>query len=105
MEDTPKTQPCVDDYDAGLLNDFGGGDVCWWQDYLRAEISRANEHWREQYQQVSADKARLDALEMLSCWIDLDDDGYSPKAKRAAGGVFLDSIREVADSYLNPQIK
>lgn len=34
------------DYDAGYLNDFGGGDVSWWQDYLRAEIARANEHWR-----------------------------------------------------------
>lgn len=34
------------DYDAGLLNDFGGGDTGWWQDYLRAEIARANEHWR-----------------------------------------------------------
>lgn len=36
------------DYDAGLLNDFGGGDVGWWQDYLRAEIGRANEFWRSQ---------------------------------------------------------
>lgn len=35
------------DYDPGLLSDFGGGDVNWWQDYLRAEIARANEHWQE----------------------------------------------------------
>lgn len=35
------------DYDAGLLNDFGGGNVEWWQDYLRAEIDRANEFWRD----------------------------------------------------------
>jgi len=34
------------DYDAGLLNDFGGGDAGWWQDYIRAEIGRANEYWR-----------------------------------------------------------
>jgi hypothetical protein len=34
------------DYDAEMLNDYGGGDVSWWQDYLRAEIQRANEHWR-----------------------------------------------------------
>lgn len=40
--------PCSpSDYDAGLLNDFGGGDVGWWQDYLRAEIGRANDYWRE----------------------------------------------------------
>ena len=37
----------VPDYDAGLLNDWGGGNVHWWQDYLRAEIGRANEAWRE----------------------------------------------------------
>ena len=42
------------DYDAGLLNDFGGGDVNWWQDYLRAEIERANEFWREQTEQALA---------------------------------------------------
>jgi hypothetical protein len=48
MTDTP------DDYDAGLLNDFGGGNVDWWQDYLRAEIARANEHWRAQYDDQAA---------------------------------------------------
>lgn len=36
------------DYDAGLLNDWGGGNVDWWQDYLRAEIGRANDFWRSQ---------------------------------------------------------
>ena len=34
------------DYDSGVLNDFGGGYVEWWQDYLRAEIGRANDYWR-----------------------------------------------------------
>ncbi len=34
------------DYDSGILNDFGGGYVEWWQDYLRAEIGRANDYWR-----------------------------------------------------------
>lgn len=38
----------IQDYDAGLLNDFGGGNVEWWQDYIRAEIGRANDYWREQ---------------------------------------------------------
>lgn len=36
------------DYDAGILNDWGGGNVDWWQDYLRAEIERANDFWRSQ---------------------------------------------------------
>lgn len=40
--------PEMDDYDCGLINDWGGGNVEWWQDYIRAEIGRANEHWRTQ---------------------------------------------------------
>ena len=38
-----------DDYDLGYLNDFGGGNVSWWFDYIRAEIGRCNDHWREQW--------------------------------------------------------
>jgi hypothetical protein len=34
------------DYDAGLLNSYGGGDVIWWFDYIRAEVNRCNEYWR-----------------------------------------------------------
>ena len=37
-----------DDYDSGYLNDYGGGNVSWWQDYLRAEIERCNTYWRVQ---------------------------------------------------------
>jgi hypothetical protein len=42
------------DYDAGLLNDYGGGNVGWWQDYIRAEIGRCNDYWREQVEQILA---------------------------------------------------
>jgi hypothetical protein len=59
---TTKPSPSCDaacspsDYDAGILDDFGGGDVAWWQDYLRAEIGRANEYWREIHlQQIHAE--------------------------------------------------
>jgi len=38
----------LDRYDAGLLNDFGGGDVDWWQDYIRAELDRAHEFYQSQ---------------------------------------------------------
>jgi len=34
------------DYDPGLLNDYGGGKVEWWQDYIRSEVDAANEYWR-----------------------------------------------------------
>ena len=34
-----------DCYDAGLLSDFGGGNVAWWQDYIRAELARAHDFY------------------------------------------------------------
>ena len=40
-------------YDAGLLGDGGGGDVDWWQDYIRAELERAHEHYELQYEALS----------------------------------------------------
>jgi len=36
----------IADYDCGIINDYGGGNVQWWQDYLRHEINRCNEYWR-----------------------------------------------------------
>ena len=35
-------------YDAGLLSDHGGGDVEWWQDYIRAELDRAHDFYANQ---------------------------------------------------------
>lgn len=35
-------------YDAGLINDYGGGNVGWWQDYVRYEVGMANSHYQEQ---------------------------------------------------------
>lgn len=46
----------MDTYDAGLLNDYGGGDVGWWQDYLRAELGRAEEFYRDQHDRLMAEK-------------------------------------------------
>ena len=38
------------DYDAGLLAKGGGGDVGWWQDYIRVLLRQANGHWRAEYE-------------------------------------------------------
>lgn len=35
-------------YDAGLLSDFGGGNVSWWQDYIRSELGAAHDHYQAQ---------------------------------------------------------
>jgi len=43
----------IADYDCGIINDYGGGNVEWWQDYMRAEIERCNDYWREQLNQIS----------------------------------------------------
>ena len=37
----------IDDYNPGILNDYGEGDVGWWQDYIRSEIAICNDHWRQ----------------------------------------------------------
>jgi hypothetical protein len=37
-----------DDYNPSILDDFGGGNVSWWQDYIRYEIGRCNDFWRTQ---------------------------------------------------------
>lgn len=38
----------LEEYDAGLLGDYGGGNVEWWQDYIRAELGRAHEYYQSQ---------------------------------------------------------
>jgi hypothetical protein len=53
----------LSDYDAWLLGDGGRGDIGWWHDYLRAEIGRANDHWRNQSAAVLA--AALDEINRL----------------------------------------
>lgn len=55
--DVAVTDLALKAYDAGLLNDFGGGNVEWWQDYIRAELERAHEHYQSQ---------AADALAVLS---------------------------------------
>lgn len=44
----------LDAYDAGLLSDFGGGNVEWWQDYIRAELGRAHDFYQSQADGLSA---------------------------------------------------
>lgn len=46
----------IDTYDAGLLADFGGGDVSWWHDYLRVELARAHECYEQQLTALTAER-------------------------------------------------
>ena len=38
---------CTPDYSSGILSGYGGGNIGWWQDYIRSEVERCNEYWRE----------------------------------------------------------
>ena len=42
------TQVVLEEYDAGILNDFGGGNVRWWHDYIRTELGRAYAFYQSQ---------------------------------------------------------
>lgn len=42
----------LDDYDSGYMNDYGGGNIGWWQDYIRAEVNRCNDFWRSQIENI-----------------------------------------------------
>lgn len=56
LKHSPKPHPApsvpadvmLDRYDAGILNDFGGGNVEWWQDYIRAELGHAHDFYQSQ---------------------------------------------------------
>lgn len=72
----------LEEYDAGLLNDFGGGDVGWWQDYIRAELGRAYDFYHDQFADIldaykasgeayaAERKARIDAQEDCAGHVD-----------------------------------
>ena len=73
----PPVQEPLDQYDAGLLNDFGGGNVEWWQDYIRAELGRAHDFYQSQVAaapQPVSDDAR-DALVVALDALIADYDG------------------------------
>lgn len=46
----PANKPAIslDQYDAGHLNDYGGGNVGWWHDYIRSELERAYDFYQDQ---------------------------------------------------------
>lgn len=45
-------------YDAGKMNDYGGGNVEWWWDYMRAELGRAHDFYTEQAGELIARPAK-----------------------------------------------
>lgn len=35
-------------FDAGILNDYGGGNVAWWLDYIRSLLGEAHDFYQDQ---------------------------------------------------------
>lgn len=61
----------LDEYDTGLLSDFGGGDTAWWWDYMRNELGSAHDHYQSQVNQLLAQpetKQEPAALSDLQIW-------------------------------------
>lgn len=57
-----ETEP-MDRYDMGLMNDYGGGNVEWWHDYLRSAVDSANDNADEQYEHLRTElKAQAEEL-------------------------------------------
>jgi hypothetical protein len=50
------------DYDPGLLNDYGGGNVDWWMRYIRSEINSCNSYWRSVIESHQEDPLWVKAL-------------------------------------------
>lgn len=81
----------LDCYDAGLLGDGGGGNVEWWQDYIRAELCRAHEFYAAQFAALTsvdraseADKLREALRECRDqLWLLAKDPENNPWIKQA----------------------
>ena len=67
----------TENYNPGLLNDWGGGNISWWQDYIRSEIDRANDYWRPQVDALLSDlETSQKARELLRGQIEKTADMY-----------------------------
>ena len=58
---TPASDPApvgwrgsLPEYNAQILGDWGGGNVEWWHDYIRAELGYAHEFYAEQFATLTA---------------------------------------------------
>lgn len=61
-------------YDAGLLNDYGGGNVEWWQNYIRQLLESAHDFYQKEHDYMSFEERMEDRSEGYS---EGRSDGYS----------------------------
>jgi len=39
-------------FDAMSLNDYGGGDVSWWHQYIRSLLKKADVYYRDEFKET-----------------------------------------------------
>jgi hypothetical protein len=70
-------------YDAGLLNDYGGGKVPWWHGYICAVLGRAHGFYEEQAESLeaalSSATAKVEELSTRKCYSCGGDIGDRPQ--------------------------
>jgi hypothetical protein len=86
-------QETITAFDAGLLNDYGGGNVQWWQDYIRSLLDKAHDHYAEQLAAANEDighwkvKATCYGNMVHGCSPALADAGFPVDDEQADGAV------------------
>jgi hypothetical protein len=48
-------------FNAGILNDYGGGNVGWWHDYIRSLLAMADEQFKDELGRYEDENAELQA--------------------------------------------
>lgn len=82
LDTEPEAEPVeLVEYDAGYLNDYGGGNVSWWQDYIRYELGEAHEHYAEQFEQYA------------------NQNPVEPKPESKSKPMKTEEIRELGESF------
>jgi hypothetical protein len=96
----------MDVYDAGLLNDYGGGNVDWWHDYIRSELGAAHDHYQSRCDDLTADlDDRVSDLEMQNANLrDALHLGVEAIARaRAEMGTGMGTVERIMRQALAPQ--
>lgn len=94
-------------YDAGILNDFGGGNVEWWHDYIRAELGLAHDFYQSQVEgaRTEACNQALEEAAQIAFRVSEDGEYFSDADVDTTDGIFrggaftvFEDIRELKDA-------
>jgi hypothetical protein len=88
-------------YDAGLLSDYGGGNVEWWQDYIRAELGRSEQFYQDWYQSIHPSLSVDEAVSIKSITLEgeqPDPAGTITVTVQLSDGAEVEAIRTCANS-------